>query len=200
MIKNEKDGAIIDMKVKGCSNKEIALTTKTPIKTVGNLVSKGGRLYPALQSLRQTKEATLVEHSLSVWDTLLAAKDPAIQELKRIALESPNDVARLKAIDMIIELTGIKDEDKPPLLDPHSLHESLDKFLEWINGKLLRTFSENAPKIIVQHNPQSFESNSQFIRTPEDLDRLEKIVKELNRLNDELLNGNVPSGEVEVIK
>lgn len=194
MIKNEKDGIIVDMKVKGFSNKDIAQTTNTPIKTIGNLVSKGGRLYPALQSLRQTKEVALVEHSQSAWDSLLSFKDPAIGELKRIALESPNDVARLKAVDMIIELTGIKSTDKPPLLDPHRQNESLNKFLEWINEKLLRSFGENSPKITVSYSPQSSIPDTK--RTAEDLTRMEAIAKELSYLEDQRRNDSLQRGEV----
>lgn len=182
------------MKIKGASNKEISQATNTPIKTVGNLVSKGGRLFPAIQSLRQTKEVTLIEHNLSSWDSLLAAKDPAIGELKRLALESTNEAVRLKAIDMVIDLTGIKETDKPPLLDPHRQNESLNKFLEWINDKLLRSFGENSPKVTVSYSPQS--STPDIKRTAEDLDRMERIAKELTYLEDQRRNDSNQRGEV----
>ena len=146
-IRNDKDGLVVDMKIRGCSNKKISEATGISLKTVQNIVSKGGRLYSAIQSLREDKTITLAENNLTVWDSLLAAKDPAVQELKRIALESPNDVARLKAIDMIIGLIGIRDDDKPPFLDPHNMNDSLERLAKWINQKVLRTF---------QREPQSW--------------------------------------------
>ena len=178
--------SVVDMKVRGCSNKEIFEATAISLKTVQNIVSKGGRLYYAIQSLRENKTITLAENNLTVWDSLLSAKDPAVQELKRIALESPNDVARLKAIDMIIELTGIRDEDKPPLLDPHNMNDCLERFGKWIKQKLLKTFQNKAPKVIFEYSQDT--SSLKMITTPEDLDRLEKIVKGMDRLTEKLKN------------
>ena len=187
VIKNDRDGLIVDMKLKGHSNKEIAEATGVNIKTIQNIVAKGGRLYPALQSLRTDKALVLAVENVSAWENLLAAKDPAIEELKRIALESSNDVARLKAIDMIIELTGIRDDDRPPLLDPNN-PESIVKLLEWINKKLIKTFRERAPEIVVKYTKADDLEFKNF--GPDDIKMLSELSRKLNYV-DQLMGLNI---------
>ena len=182
------------MKLRGCGNKEIAKATGINLKTLQNIVTKGGRLYSTLESLRENKAVILAENNLSVWDSLLAAKDPALQELKRIALESSNDIARLKAVDMIIELTGIRDDDRPPFLDPHNMNDSLEHMAKWINQKVLKTFQEKAPKVIFEFGQDGI--NKERKMTSVELVRLEEVVKALNRMREELKSNPIHQGEV----
>ena len=126
MIRSDKDARIVDMKLKGYSNKEIAKATGMSVKTVQNIVSKGGKLYSIIQSLRGEKTAVLRQGNLQGQESLLEAKHPAIQELIRLALESPNDIVRLRAIQLILEMTGIWSDDKPPLLDPLDMDNSIN--------------------------------------------------------------------------
>lgn len=146
-IRSDKDGLIVDMKLRGHRNREIAEATGMALKTAQNIVSKGGRLYPALEALRFEKSLVLREGHRSAWDNLCAAKEPSVEELRRIAREDPNPAARLKAIDMILDLTGVRDGEKPPLLDPNDLDGSVRKFLQWANELLVRTYREQSPEL-----------------------------------------------------
>ena len=196
MIKSQRDAQVVDLKLKGHTNKKIALATEMNPKTIGNILSKGGRLYRSLQSLRADKTEVLVAHTVSAQESLLSAKDPAIQELKRIALESPNDVARLKAIDMIIELTGIRDEDKPPLLDPNNIEHSLENFAKWINTKLLKTFKENAPKITFEYSQDTNTQNNINIVNEIPIERLRELIAEVKYMKAHM--NDITDGEVKL--
>lgn len=167
LVKNDRDGLAIDMKLQGKTNQEIAEATEMSLKTVQNILTKGGRLYPILESLRSKKTIVLQEGNLSTWQKLLASKDPAIEELRRIAREDPYSAARLKAIDMIFDLTGVRDGERPPLLDPANPSETLGRFVEWANEYILKTFREEAPALALEH-----QGSKEAQISPEELNKL----------------------------
>ncbi len=134
------------MKLKGQSNRAISQAAGIKLKTIQNITTRGGRLHLVIESLRSEKSKVVQKSNLSAWDQLCAAKDPAIEELRHIANDDPNTAARLKAIDMILDLTGVRVDDKPPLLDPSNMGESCDRLLKWLNEQLLRIFREIAPQ------------------------------------------------------
>lgn len=192
-IRNDKDGIIIDMKLKGYSNREIAKATGMNLKTVQNIVSKGGRLYHALQSLRADKVMVLKEGSLSVWDKLLATKEPAIDELRSMALEEPNPIVRFKAIEKIIGLTGIRDDDMPPLLDPLDMDKSVEKLIKWANLRIRGMYQDRAPVISLWvARPEAH-----FEFSKDDVTRLEKLISEMKALNNQkhIISGCIQHGE-----
>ncbi|MFC1808388.1 hypothetical protein ACFL0T_08525, partial [Candidatus Omnitrophota bacterium] len=129
------------------------------------------------------------ESNLSAWDNLLATRDPAIQELKRLALESSNDVVRLKGIDMILELVGIRYRDKLPLLDPAGMQDSLERLGIWLNKRLVRTYQEQAPKVVFEYSSKE-DNYPSFNLDGEALQRLDDVVKRMAALNCELLEGD----------
>jgi len=177
-VKNDRDGLAIDMKLQGKTNREIAKATEMSLKTIQNILTKGGRLYPILVSLRSKKALVLQEGNLSTWQKLLASKDPAIEELRRIAREDSNPAARLKAIDMILELTGVRDGEKPPLLDPANQDETLKRFVEWANQYILKTFREEAPTLFIEHViPKELQVTSEEIKKMSQAELWEKCRK-----------------------
>jgi len=163
-VKNDRDGLAIDMKLQGKPNQEIADATGISLGTVQNILTKGGRLYPILESLRSQKALVLREDNLSTWQKLLASKDPAVEELRRIAREDPNTAARLKAIDMILELTGVRDGEKPPFLDSADRDKSSERFTEWANEYLLKAFRDEAPVLLLR-NRVEWSSEREWLET-----------------------------------
>lgn len=189
MIRNDKDSLIVDMKLRGCSNREIAEATGIKLKTLQNIIAKGGRLYPALQSLRTDKAIVLQEGNLSAWDRLIATKEPAIDELRRMALEEPNPIVRFKAIEKIIGLTGIRDDDVPPLLDPLDMDKSVEKLIKWANSRIRGVYQDKAPVISLW----TAGSQAGFNISNIDIDRLGKILEGMERLHnrDDKISGLV---------
>ena len=147
MFKAAGGGTIVDVTATGFprvppSLVRISKATGINIKTLQNILTKGGRLYPALEAMRSEKVLVMREGNLSAWDQLCEAKDPAVEELRRISRDDPNTVARLKAIDMILDLAGVRDSERPPLLDPANPDESQQRFIEWADRLFLKTFRE----------------------------------------------------------
>lgn len=177
-IKDDKDAKIIDMKLRGCANATIAEATDMPTKTIANITTKGGRLFPIIQSLRNEKTVMLQQGNLSGLESLLEAKDPAIQELIRLIQESPNDIVRLRGIDMLLEMTGIHSKDRPPLLDPLDMEKSVNRLLKWVNERLIMVYRDRAPVISLWDT--GLQSSVTFDK--EDVDRIERAVDRLEAM------------------
>jgi len=106
-LKSDRDMTIVQMKLEGKTSLEIASETRMKLKTVQNITSMGGRLYPVIQEFRVRSVRRLQESADDVAEMAKQDSIMAYENIRDMSLYANSDAGKFRASEKIMELAGI---------------------------------------------------------------------------------------------